>query len=145
MAGTPIIVNVTGGLQDQCGFKKEDGSLLTEDDYVTEWGSNHDGRYKECGDWVLVFPSIVLYKVQFQHHIFLMIGRLFEDVAVKMEEVYNKRNELKDRGMKGREFVRDEKIGMTAKICVIGLSMIWKLLGRSLNRERNLKFIRYKL
>ena len=27
--GTPIIVNVTGGLQDQCGFKDDDGNLLT--------------------------------------------------------------------------------------------------------------------
>ena len=32
MRGTPIIVNVTGGLQDQCGFKK-DGKYFTEDDY----------------------------------------------------------------------------------------------------------------
>ena len=33
MSGTPIIVNVTGGLQDQCGFRK-DGKLLTAEDYV---------------------------------------------------------------------------------------------------------------
>ena len=52
MAGTPIVVNVTGGLQDQCGFRKEDGSLLTKEDYTKEWGSNHDGRYKEHGSWV---------------------------------------------------------------------------------------------
>ena len=32
-----------------------------------------------------------------------------------MKEVYDVKDELKDRGMKGREFVRDEKIGMTAK------------------------------
>ena len=44
-AGTPIVVNVTGGLQDQCGFKK-DGKYLTEEDYV-ELGSNHRGEYKE--------------------------------------------------------------------------------------------------
>jgi hypothetical protein len=42
MAGTPIIVNVTGGLQDQCGFKK-DGKLLTADDYI-EIGSLHKWR-----------------------------------------------------------------------------------------------------
>ena len=36
MCGTPIVVNVTGGLQDQCGFKKEDGSYLTVDDYDDE-------------------------------------------------------------------------------------------------------------
>ena len=55
--GTPIIVNVTGGLQDQCGFKKEDGTYLTAEDYV-ELGSNHRGTYKEHGEWVKpVFPS----------------------------------------------------------------------------------------
>ena len=43
MTGTPIIVNVTGGLQDQCGFMKDDGSLLTVDDYKGEWGSNNNG------------------------------------------------------------------------------------------------------
>ena len=30
MAGTPIVVNVTGGLQDQCGFKTNKGKYLTE-------------------------------------------------------------------------------------------------------------------
>ena len=53
-AGTPIIVNVTGGLQDQCGFRK-DGKLLTAEDYV-EIGSLHQWRkWKgklEHGEWV---------------------------------------------------------------------------------------------
>lgn len=54
MAGTPIIVNVTGGLQDQCGFKV-DGKYLTADDYK-EIGSLHNYREWEDkvthGDWV---------------------------------------------------------------------------------------------
>ena len=54
MAGTPIIVNVTGGLQDQCGFKL-DGKYLTADDYK-EIGSLHDYRKWEDkvthGEWV---------------------------------------------------------------------------------------------
>ena len=55
--GTPIVVNVTGGLQDQCGFKNEKGEYLTADDYV-ELQSNHWGTYKEHGEWVKpVFPS----------------------------------------------------------------------------------------
>ena len=56
-AGTPIVVNVTGGLQDQCGFKNEKGEYLTAKDYI-ELGSNHRGEYKEHGEWVKpVFPS----------------------------------------------------------------------------------------
>ena len=54
MAETPIIVNVTGGLQDQCGFKI-DGKYLTADDYK-EIGSLHDYRKWEDkvthGEWV---------------------------------------------------------------------------------------------
>jgi glycosyltransferase involved in cell wall biosynthesis len=54
MAGTPSIVNVTGGLQDQCGFKV-DGKYLTADDYK-EIGSLHDWRKWEDkvthGSWV---------------------------------------------------------------------------------------------
>ena len=41
-AGTPIIVNVTGGLQDQCGFDLE-GKPLTAEDYV-KLGSLHNRR-----------------------------------------------------------------------------------------------------
>jgi glycosyltransferase involved in cell wall biosynthesis len=55
MAGTPIIVNVTGGMQDQCGFRdKGTGKLLTAEDYV-KIGSLHDKYTKPTvvwGDWV---------------------------------------------------------------------------------------------
>src|SRR6056300_1607599 len=54
MAGTPIIVNVTGGMQDQCGFKL-DGKYFTADDYA-EIGSLHNWRKWEDkvthGEWV---------------------------------------------------------------------------------------------
>ena len=54
MAGTPIIVNVTGGLQDQCGFKNGK-SLVSEKDYI-KIGSLHDQRLWEDkvthGEWV---------------------------------------------------------------------------------------------
>lgn len=43
-AGTPIVVNVTGGLQDQCGFEL-DGEELTAEDYI-KLGSLHNRR-----DW----------------------------------------------------------------------------------------------
>ena len=63
MAETPIIVNVTGGLQDQCGFKwnvapsnlNEQWEYLTADDYK-DIGSLHDWRKWEDkvthGEWV---------------------------------------------------------------------------------------------
>ena len=62
MAGTPIIVNVTGGLQDQCGFTLE-GKSFTADDYV-KVGSFHKWREWESklkhGDWVMPIWSRAL-------------------------------------------------------------------------------------
>ena len=60
-AGLPIVVNVTGGLQDQCGFEL-DGKVLDENDYL-ELGSLHDVREEyisrlRWGKWVKpVWPS----------------------------------------------------------------------------------------
>lgn len=55
MAGTPIIVSVTGGLQDQCGFTDDEGKPV---EFTNGWGSNHDGRYKNHGKWVTpVYPG----------------------------------------------------------------------------------------
>ena len=63
MSGTPIIVNVTGGLQDQCGFKKKStGEYFTAEDYK-QIGSLHDWREWEDkvthGEWVKpVWPRV---------------------------------------------------------------------------------------
>ena len=63
MCGTPIIVNVTGGMQDQCGFKLN-GEYLTYQDY-SEIHSLHDWRLWENnkdlthGEWVKpVWPKV---------------------------------------------------------------------------------------
>lgn len=59
MAGTPIIVNVTGGLQDQCGFKTDKGRYLTHEDYTDEFPTNAEGKYQQHGEWVKpVFPAV---------------------------------------------------------------------------------------
>lgn len=55
MAGTPIINNVTGGLQDGCRFEDEDGNWI---EFDTEFPSNHNGRYKKHAEWAKpVFPT----------------------------------------------------------------------------------------
>ena len=62
MAGTPIIVNVTGGLQDQCGFKFRD-HFLTYKDYDKIKSLHDDRKWKDNpdlthGEWVKpVWPS----------------------------------------------------------------------------------------
>jgi len=55
MAGTPIINNVTGGLQDHCRFEDEEGKWI---EFTTEFPTNHAGQYKKHGIWSKpVFPT----------------------------------------------------------------------------------------
>lgn len=55
LSGTPIINNVTGGLQDQCGFVDENDEWIRFDG---EFATNHTGKYKKHGSWAKpVFPS----------------------------------------------------------------------------------------
>ena len=55
MAGTPIVNNVTGGLQDGCRFEDEDGKWV---EFTTDFPSNHDATYKKHAKWAKpVFPS----------------------------------------------------------------------------------------
>jgi len=104
--GGVIVVNVTGGLQDQCGFKKEDGTYLTAEDYV-ELKSNHRGTYKEHGEWVKpVFPSnISLAGSPLTPYIFDDRCQ-FEDAGEALYEWYNMGTEERERcGELGRQFV----------------------------------------
>lgn len=48
MCGTPIVVAVTGGLQDQIGQVDDNGNPVTFD---ADFGSNNIGKYKKCGPW----------------------------------------------------------------------------------------------
>ena len=118
MAGTPSIVNVTGGLQDQCGFKV-DGKYLTAEDYK-EIGSLHNYREWEDkvthGEWVKpVWPRVQT-----------MVGSLptpyiiddkvdVEEVSEAIEYWYNKTpKQRKEAGLVGRtEFMGE--MGLNAK------------------------------
>ena len=111
--GTPIIVNVTGGLQDQCGFKKDD-KFLTPEDYV-ELGSNHKGTHTEHGEWV--FP---VYPTNRSLQGSPMTPYIFddrcqpEDAAVQLKKLYDLgREERKRLGSLGTEFCKENL--MTSK------------------------------
>jgi glycosyltransferase involved in cell wall biosynthesis len=112
MAGTPIIVNVTGGMQDQCGFReKGSGKLLTADDYV-EIGSLHD-RYKKnthvWGDWVKpIWP--VRSTTGSVPTPYIFDDRVdFIDVAPLIRSWYDMgREERKAAGLKGRKWMLGE-------------------------------------
>jgi len=59
MAERLIVANVTGGLQDQMGFRDDDGNLISEDvHFNADWGTNADGKYRNHGEWAVpVFPN----------------------------------------------------------------------------------------
>ena len=107
VAGTPIIVNVTGGLQDQCGFMDEEGKYLDPDTHFTyDWGSNHDGRYRTHGEWA--FP---VWPVSRSLQGSPLTPYIFDDradwvhAADRLEEVYGlSREERKRRGQSGLEY-----------------------------------------
>jgi glycosyltransferase involved in cell wall biosynthesis len=96
MSGTPIIVNVTGGLQDQCGFNYD------EDEYIV-LGSLHKTKQNKYGSWVtpICSSSINLNGSPATPY-------LFED-KVSHEEVFKAIlssyfNFTKDDCLKGREY-----------------------------------------
>jgi len=111
--GTPIIVNVTGGLQDQCGFRK-DGEFLTPDDYI-ELGSNHLGTHTEHGEWVFpVYPSNRSLQGSPATPYIWDDRCKPEDAAVQLRKLYDLGREQRKRlGSIGTDFCRENQ--MTAK------------------------------
>lgn len=114
MCGRPIIANVSGGMQDQMRFEDEEGKWIK---FTEEFGSNHFGKYKKCGEWALpVFPSNMS-----------MIGSVptpyifddradLRDAAKAIYEMYSLGSqERKRRGQLAREWVTSEEAMMTSK------------------------------
>jgi len=134
--GTPIIVNVTGGLQDQCGFRNEDGELLNAEDYI-ELGTNHRGKYKTHGEWVKpVYPaSISLQGSPMTPYIWDDRCNP-EDAALSLREFYDLgREERKRLGNLGAEFCKEnqmtsEEMGKNFIKSMNGAFDNWKPKGR---------------
>jgi glycosyltransferase involved in cell wall biosynthesis len=109
MSGTPIILNVTGGLQDQCGFKTN-GKLIKEKDYI-KIGSLHDEqklpKNLTWGSWVLpVWPkSITLNGSPSTPYIF--DDRINHyDVVSQLRKMHKMgRDKRKQIGLSGREYM----------------------------------------
>jgi glycosyltransferase involved in cell wall biosynthesis len=115
-AGKVIVLNVTGGMQDQCGFKKEDGTYLTAEDYV-ELKSNHRGTYTNHGEWVKpVFPSNISLAGSPQTPYIFDDRASYEDAGEALLEWYKAGPEERERcGELGRQWVYGDDAKMTAK------------------------------
>jgi len=115
MAGTPIIVNVTGGLQDQCGFKLKN-KFVTYQDYKEIKSFHNDKKWKDnpdltWGDWVKpVWPSTRSLQGSIPTPYIFDDRCRFDDVADKIKEWYDiPKEERVKRGLNGHEFVMSEE------------------------------------
>ena len=140
--GTPIIVNMTGGLQDQCGIRDDDGNLLTPDDYI-ELGSNHRGKYKTHGEWVKpVYPASISLQGS-PPTPYIWDDRCNpEDVAVNLREFYDMgREERKRLGALGTKFCRENQMTAT----VMGENFIKSMNGAFDNWKPRIRYTMEKV
>ena len=112
LSGTPIINNVTGGLQDQCGFRNEHGKLI---EFTQDFPTNHKAKYADHGVWVKpIFPS----NRSIQGSVatpFIFDDRVqSEHVAVAIYDWYiTEPEQRKAAGLAGREFCLEN--GLTSE------------------------------
>ena len=121
ICGTPISVNVTGGMQDQCGFKYKD-KFLTAEDYSWVHSLHDEKKWKDnedltWGEWSKpVWPSNRSLQGSIPTPYIFDDRPRFEDFADALKEWYDmgpeKRNEC---GQLGYEFVMSDDAMMSAK------------------------------
>ena len=121
MTGTPIVVNVTGGLQDQCGFKIKD-KFIDYKDY-SEIKSLHDWKKWEhnseltWGDWVKpVWPKTRSLMGSVPTPYIFDDRCDWEDASDKIKQWYEMdKDERRKCGIKGHYFVKSTDSNMSAK------------------------------
>ena len=113
-AGTPIVNNVTGGLQDGCRFEDENGDWI---EFTTDFPTNHNGTYKKHAIWA---------KPVFSNNRSLQGSPLtpyifddrvdFKDVANAIKYWYDMpKEEREEAGMSGHEWVCGNESNMSAR------------------------------
>ena len=114
LAGTPIIANVTGGMQDQMRFEDEEGDWFNPTASIP---SNHTGKYKNCGAWTFpVYPTNRSIQGSPTTPYIWDDRCQPEDAAEEIKKVYNLSREARKKlGLFGREFALNEG-GFTGKI-----------------------------
>ena len=114
VTGTPIIANVTGGMQDQMRFEDEDGNWI---DFSSDFPSNHRGTYKKCGKWAIpVFPSNRSLAGSIPTPYIFDDRCTPDDAADAMLKMYNySKEEREEMGEAGRVWTTGDEARMTAE------------------------------
>jgi glycosyltransferase involved in cell wall biosynthesis len=135
LAGTVIIANVTGGMQDQMRFENEHGNWFTPSPKIP---SNHTGRYKNHGSWAFpVYPTNRSIQGSPKTPYIWDDRCTAEDAAARISEVYAMDREMrKDLGKTGRHWAVNEA-GFTAEhMGVRAIYAIDKLFNTWTPREK---------
>ena len=135
LAGTVIIANVTGGMQDQMRFENEHGNWFTPSPKIP---SNHTGRYKNHGSWAFpVYPTNRSIQGSPKTPYIWDDRCTAEDAAARISEVYAMdRTMRKDLGKTGRHWAVNEA-GFTAEhMGVRAIYAIDKLFNTWTPREK---------
>ena len=135
LAGTVIIANVTGGMQDQMRFEDEYGNWFTPSPEIP---SNHTGRYKNHGSWAFpVYPTNRSIQGSPKTPYIWDDRCTAEDAAARISEVYALDREMrKDLGKTGRHWAVNEA-GFTGEYMgVRAINAIDKLFNTWTPREK---------
>jgi len=121
MAGTPIVVNVTGGLQDQCGFKLND-KFVTYKDYDEIKSLHDDRKWKDnpdltWGNWVKpIWPSNRSLQGSIPTPYIFDDRCRWDDAGDAMKEWYDEGEEKREEyGLGGHEFVMGDESMQSAR------------------------------
>ena len=121
MCGTPIIVNVTGGLQDQCGFKLRE-KYLTYRDYgaiesLHDWRKWENNKELTHGEWAKpVWPKVRSLQGSPPTPYIFDDRCDWVEASYAIEDWYKMSKEQRDEcGFKGHEFVCSDDAQMSAR------------------------------
>jgi len=115
MAGTMILANVTGGMQDQMRFEDENGDWIK---FNSEFPSNHYGTYKNHGKWAIpIFPKVSTLVGSpttpyiFEDHVD------FKELGLKLKQSYEmSKEDILEAGKLARKWVTSDESGMSARM-----------------------------
>ena len=122
LTGTPIIANVTGGMQDQMRFEydRDEGPGVKKGgwiDFDADFPSNHLGTYKKHGEWAFpVFPTNRSMQGSPQTPYIWDDRCTAEDAFEQIRTVYDlDPKERKRRGEAGRKWAIGDEAGFTGE------------------------------